>query len=76
MIIGKYKTLDAKRLKPIIDEYLPATEAFYHKSGTHQQMMIGNKDWSKNNFWHVEETIEQVYDKLGLEYKHKKEEVN
>ena len=32
--------------------------------------------WSKNNFWHVEETIEQVYDKLGLEYKHKKEEVN
>jgi hypothetical protein len=51
MIIGKYKTLDAKRLKPIIDEYLPATEAFYHKSGTHQQMMIGNKDWSKNNFW-------------------------
>ena len=32
--------------------------------------------WSKDNFWHVEETIEQVYDKLGLEYKHKKEEVN
>jgi len=32
--------------------------------------------WSKNNFWHVEESIEEVYNKLGLEYKHKKEEVN
>jgi hypothetical protein len=32
--------------------------------------------WSTGNFWHVEETIEQVYSKLGLEYKHKKEEVN
>ena len=32
--------------------------------------------WTKDNFWHVEDTIEEVYDKLGLQYKHKKEEVN
>jgi len=32
--------------------------------------------WSKENFWHVEDTIEEVYSKLGLEYTHKKKEVN
>jgi len=32
--------------------------------------------WTKDNFWHVEDTIEEVYDKLGLKYIHKKEEVN
>jgi len=32
--------------------------------------------WANGNYWHVEDTIEEVYDKLGLEYKHKKEEVN
>ncbi len=32
--------------------------------------------WADGNYWHVEDTIEEVYSKLGLEYKHKKEEVN
>ena len=31
--------------------------------------------WTKDNFWHVEDTIEEVYDKLGLEYKRPKEEI-
>ena len=32
--------------------------------------------WSKNNFWHVEESIEEVYKLLGLKYEHKKQEIN
>jgi len=32
--------------------------------------------WSKNNFWHVEESIEEVYKLLGLTYEHKKQEIN
>ena len=31
--------------------------------------------WTKDNFWHVEDTIEEVYDKLGLEYKRDKKEI-
>ena len=31
--------------------------------------------WSKDSFWHVEETIDEVYDKLGLEYKRDKKEI-
>jgi len=31
--------------------------------------------WCKDNFWHVQETIEEVYDKLGLEYKRDKKEI-
>ncbi len=31
--------------------------------------------WSKDSFWHVEDTIEEVYDKLGLEYKRDKKEI-
>ena len=31
--------------------------------------------WTKDNFWHVEDTIEEVYDKLGLQYKRPKEEI-
>ena len=32
--------------------------------------------WANGNYWHVEDTIEEVYDKLGLEYKHEKTEIN
>ena len=32
--------------------------------------------WADGNYWHVEDTIEEVYDKLGLEYKHEKTEIN
>ena len=32
--------------------------------------------WADGNFWHVEDTIEEVYNKLGLEYKHEKTEIN
>ena len=31
--------------------------------------------WTKDNFWHVEDTIDEVYDKLGLEYKRNKKEI-
>tara|TARA_Y100000401_G_scaffold98659_1_gene86568 strand:+ start:51 stop:272 length:222 start_codon:yes stop_codon:yes gene_type:complete len=31
--------------------------------------------WGKDNYWHVEDTIEEVYDKLGLEYKRNKKEI-
>ena len=31
--------------------------------------------WTKDNFWHVEDSIEEVYDKLGLEYKRDKKEI-
>jgi hypothetical protein len=31
--------------------------------------------WTKDNFWHVEDTIDEVYDKLGLEYKRDKKEI-
>ena len=31
--------------------------------------------WGKDNYWHVEDTIEEVYDKLGLQYKRPKEEI-
>ena len=31
--------------------------------------------WTKDNFWHVEDTIEEVYSKLGLEYKRDKKEI-
>ena len=31
--------------------------------------------WTKDNFWHVEDTIEEVYDKLGLEFKRDKKEI-
>ena len=31
--------------------------------------------WTKDNFWHVEDTIEEVDDKLGLEYKRDKKEI-
>mgnify|MGYP001344319380 FL=1 len=31
--------------------------------------------WTKDNFWHVEDTIEEVYDKLDLEYKRDKKEI-
>ena len=31
--------------------------------------------WTKDNFWHVEETIEEVYNKLGLEYKRDKKDI-
>ena len=31
--------------------------------------------WTKDNFWHVEDTIDEVYNKLGLEYKRDKKEI-
>ena len=31
--------------------------------------------WSKDNCWPVEDTIEEVYDKLGLEFKRDKKEI-
>ena len=31
--------------------------------------------WTKDNFWHVENTIEEVYSKLGLEYQRDKKEI-
>ena len=31
--------------------------------------------WTKDNFWHVEDTIDEVYDKLGLKYKRDKKEI-
>ena len=31
--------------------------------------------WTKDNFWHVEDTIDEVYSKLGLEYKRDKKEI-
>ena len=31
--------------------------------------------WTKDNYWHVEDTIDEVYDKLGLEYKRYKKEI-
>ena len=30
---------------------------------------------TKDNFWHVEDTIDEVYSKLGLEYKRDKKEI-
>ena len=31
--------------------------------------------WTKDNFWHAEDSIEEVYDKLGLEFKRYKKEI-
>ena len=49
-----------------------------HIVSVYEDLTAGKKVslWTKDNFWHIEETIEEAYSKLGLEYKHKKEEVN
>ena len=44
-----------------------------HKDITKEKKVVL---WAEGNYWHVEDTIEEVYDKLGLEYKHEKTEIN
>ncbi len=48
-----------------------------HIISVYEDLTAGKKValWTKDNFWHVEDTIEQVYDKLGLEYKRDKKEI-
>ena len=49
-----------------------------HIVSVYEDLTAGKKValWSKNNFWHVEESIEEVYKLLGLTYEHKKQEIN
>ena len=48
-----------------------------HIISVYEDLTAGKKGalWSKDSFWHVEETIDEVYDKLGLEYKRDKKEI-
>ena len=53
------------------DDYTPETGIL----GTEYNSPTGQYPlWTKDNFWHVEDTIEEVYSKLGLEYKRNKKE--
>tara|TARA_B110000908_G_C10249599_1_gene451057 strand:+ start:586 stop:1206 length:621 start_codon:yes stop_codon:yes gene_type:complete len=51
MIIGKYKTLDAKRLQPIIDYLLNENNSAYHSTGTHKHIRLDVKERGINDFW-------------------------
>ena len=48
-----------------------------HIISVYEDLTAGKKValWAKDNFWHVEDTIEEVYSKLGLEYKRDKKEI-
>lgn len=48
-----------------------------HIISVYEDLTAGKKValWAKDNFWHVEETIEEVYSKLGLEYIRDKKEI-
>ena len=48
-----------------------------HVISVYEDLTAGKKValWAKDNFWHVEDSIEEVYDKLGLEYKRDKKEI-
>ena len=48
-----------------------------HIVSVYEDLTAGKKValWTKDNFWHVEDTIDEVYDKLGLEYKRDKKEI-
>ena len=48
-----------------------------HVISVYEDLTAGKKVmlWAKDNFWHVLDTIEEVYDKLGLEYKRDKKEI-
>ena len=48
-----------------------------HIISVYEDLTAGKKValWAKDNFWHVEDSIEEVYDKLGLEYKRDKKEI-
>ena len=48
-----------------------------HIISVYEDLTAGKKVmlWSKNNFWHILDTIEEVYDKLGLEYQRDKKEI-
>ena len=48
-----------------------------HIISVYEDLTAGKKValWAKDNFWHVEDTIEEVYDKLGLEYVRDKKEI-
>ena len=48
-----------------------------HIVSVYEDLTAGKKValWAKDNFWHVEDTIDEVYDKLGLEYKRDKKEI-
>ena len=48
-----------------------------HIISVYEDLTAGKKVmlWAKDNFWHVEDTIDEVYSKLGLEYKRDKKEI-
>ena len=48
-----------------------------HIISVYEDITAGKKValWAKDNFWHVDETIDEVYNKLGLEYKRDKKEI-
>ena len=48
-----------------------------HIISVYEDLTAGKKValWTKDNFWHVEDTIDEVYNKLGLEYKRDKKEI-
>ena len=49
MIIGRYKTLDIEKLKPVIEKINSTANTYYHKSHTHQQGSLDDTDfWEKH----------------------------